>query len=98
MANNTTCPLKRGDIVAYKGRNYPVRAVGQSKYAPYNWRVQLEFSDGSKTFWVDVSATGPATSSSSSRTPRERRYRCSDGNFNRDCVRPGCNCGGYDEQ
>lgn len=45
-------------IVSYKGHNYKLLRRGKTKHGE---RAHLQFTDGSKDFWVDASQIGPAT-------------------------------------
>lgn len=51
---------KKGDVVTYKGRPYRVLFAGPTRYGP---RAHLEFMNGSKSFWVDLSLVTPSQSS-----------------------------------
>lgn len=44
--------LRKGDIVQYKGKSYRLLWSGPTRYGD---RAKLEFMDGSKQFWVDLS-------------------------------------------
>ncbi len=49
--------MRRGDIAEYKGRKYRVLYAGPTRYGD---RANLEFMDGSKSFWVDLSLVRPS--------------------------------------
>lgn len=52
--------FRRGDTVTYKGRPYRLQWSGSTKYGD---RAKLQFMDGTKEFWVNLSQVSDASSS-----------------------------------
>ena len=88
---------RRGESLAkYKGKVYRVLYQGPTRYGD---RANLQFLDGSKSFWVDARLVTPhqgTPSSGSGATPfgrprlrRDGTYECEECG---DYVRPGTRC------
>jgi len=68
-----TAAFRKGDTVSYKGKTYRLQYSGPTRYGD---RAKLQFLDGSKEFWVDLSLVSPSSGGGKTTYSPRSRGRC----------------------